>query len=111
MHLLLSFRKDSSFFCRDARIDTRELQYRNRTLSVRVMCIKFCNFHAYKTQFEELAEQFIPSDPTWRGWMRIALHQPLVPVFPVARELFYSAVMLKGLTGPPPALPLPPMNS
>lgn len=34
MHILLSFRKDGSFFCRDARIETRELQYRNRTLSV-----------------------------------------------------------------------------
>ncbi|KAI5124944.1 hypothetical protein M0805_007371 [Coniferiporia weirii] len=70
MHILLSFHKDGSFFCRDARIQTRELQYRNRTWS-----------------FEELAEQFIPSDTSWRGWMRVALHQPLVPVFPVAREL------------------------
>lgn len=39
------------------------------------------------TKFEELADQFIPSDPTWRGWVRVALHQPLVPVLPVAREL------------------------
>ncbi|EJD01130.1 uncharacterized protein FOMMEDRAFT_125792 [Fomitiporia mediterranea MF3/22] len=71
MHILLSFHKDGSFFCRDARIHTRELQYRNQTWS-----------------FEELAEQFIPSDTSWRGWMRMALHQPLVPVLPVARELF-----------------------
>ncbi|KAH8113231.1 golgi-body localization protein domain-containing protein [Phellopilus nigrolimitatus] len=70
MHILLSFHKDGSFFCRDARIQTRDLQYRNQTWS-----------------FEELAEQFIPSDTSWRGWMRVALHQPLVPVLPVAREL------------------------
>jgi len=71
LHLLLSFRKDGSFFCRDARIQTRELEYRNQT-----------------TSFEELADQFIPSDPSWKGWVRIALHQPLVPVLPVAKELF-----------------------
>ncbi|KAL5508278.1 FMP27 [Sanghuangporus vaninii] len=70
MHVLLSFHKDGSFFCRDARIHTRELQYHNQTSS-----------------FEELAEQFIPSDMSWRGWMRMALHQPLVPVLPVAREI------------------------
>lgn len=38
-------------------------------------------------QFEELADQFIPSDLTWRGWVRVAFQQPLLPVFPVAREL------------------------
>lgn len=38
-------------------------------------------------KFEELADQFIPTDTSWRGWMRMALHQPLVPVLPVAREL------------------------
>lgn len=70
MHILLSFHKDGSFFCRDARIQTRELLYRNQTWS-----------------FEELADQFIPSDTSWRGWMKMALHQPLVPVLPVAREL------------------------
>ncbi|KAL5488078.1 FMP27 [Sanghuangporus weigelae] len=70
MHVLLSFHKDGSFFCRDARIHTRELQYHNQTSS-----------------FEELAEQFIPSDMSWRGWMRMALHQPLIPVLPVAREI------------------------
>ncbi len=46
------------------------------------------SFTFYVEQFEELANQFIPSDPTWRGWMKIALHQPLVPVLPVAKELF-----------------------
>jgi hypothetical protein len=37
---------------------------------------------------EELVEQFIPSDPSWKGWVKMALHQPLIPVLPVARELF-----------------------
>lgn len=88
MHVLLSFHKDGSFFCRDARIQTRELQYNNQTWSVRSLC------HLWKhvmtetcCQFEELAEQFIPSDTSWRGWMRMAFHQPLVPVLPVAREI------------------------
>jgi len=70
VHLLLSIRMEDSFFCREARIRTRELEYRNRTLS-----------------FEELADHFIPSDPSWKGWVRMAFHQPLVPVLPVAREL------------------------
>lgn len=39
-------------------------------------------------QFEELVDQFIPSDPSWKGWVKMALHQPLIPVLPVARELF-----------------------
>jgi len=38
-------------------------------------------------KFEELVDQFIPSNMTWRGWLKMALQQPLVPVFPVAREL------------------------
>ncbi|KAG2367288.1 golgi-body localization protein domain-containing protein [Suillus spraguei] len=71
LELLLSIMKASSFECRDARIRTHALEIRNQTWS-----------------FEELVDQFIPSDLTWKGWVRIALHQPLVPVFPVARELF-----------------------
>ncbi|KAG1752693.1 golgi-body localization protein domain-containing protein [Suillus paluster] len=71
LELLLSIMKASSFECRDARIRTHALEIRNQTWS-----------------FEELVEQFIPSDLTWKGWVKIALHQPLVPVFPVARELF-----------------------
>jgi hypothetical protein len=39
-------------------------------------------------QFEELVNQFIPSDMSWKGWVKMAFHQPLVPVLPVARELF-----------------------
>lgn len=31
--------------------------------------------------------QFIPSNMSWRGWVKMAFHQPLVPVLPVAREL------------------------
>ena len=38
-------------------------------------------------QFEELVNQFIPSNMNWRGWVKMAFHQPLVPVLPVAREL------------------------
>ena len=38
-------------------------------------------------QFEELVSQFIPSNTSWTGWLKMAFHQPLVPVFPVAREL------------------------
>ncbi|KAG2141789.1 golgi-body localization protein domain-containing protein [Suillus bovinus] len=70
LELLLSIMKASSFECRDARIRTHALEIRNQTWS-----------------FEELVDQFIPSDLTWKGWVKIALHQPLVPVFPVAREL------------------------
>ncbi|EGO01866.1 hypothetical protein SERLA73DRAFT_71025 [Serpula lacrymans var. lacrymans S7.3] len=70
LHLLLSIMKAESFECRDARIRTRDLEYRNRTWT-----------------FEELVDQFIPSDMSWKGWFKVALHQPLVPVLPVAREL------------------------
>ncbi|KAL1747713.1 golgi-body localization protein domain-containing protein [Schizophyllum fasciatum] len=62
--------KDDSFVCRDAMIRTRDLEYRNQTWS-----------------FEELVSQFIPSNTSWTGWLKMAFHQPLVPVFPVAREL------------------------
>lgn len=71
LHLLLSVWKQGSFLCRGAHIRTRELLYRNQTWS-----------------FEELVDQFIPSDPSWKGWVKMALQQPLVPVLPVARELF-----------------------
>uniref|UniRef100_A0A8H7Y1A7 Uncharacterized protein n=1 Tax=Psilocybe cubensis TaxID=181762 RepID=A0A8H7Y1A7_PSICU len=62
--------KEGSFECHDAKIKTRELEYRNQTWS-----------------FEELVSQFIPSNMSWRGWVKMAFHQPLVPVLPVAREL------------------------
>ncbi|KAH9951643.1 golgi-body localization protein domain-containing protein [Amylocystis lapponica] len=70
LHLLLSIAKEDSFLCRDARIRTRDLEYRNQTLS-----------------FEELVDQFIPSGRNWRGWIKMAFQQPLVPVLPVAREI------------------------
>jgi len=68
--VLLSIQKEAAFSLRDARINTRDLHYRNQTWS-----------------FEELVEQFIPSDPTWKGWIKMALHQPFFEVIPVAREL------------------------
>ncbi|KIK68037.1 hypothetical protein GYMLUDRAFT_238205 [Collybiopsis luxurians FD-317 M1] len=70
LHLLLSVMKEDAFVCRDARIRTRDWEFRNQTLS-----------------FEELVNQFIPSDMSWKGWVKMAFHQPLVPVLPVAREL------------------------
>ncbi|KAF7964514.1 hypothetical protein HWV62_6371, partial [Athelia sp. TMB] len=70
LNLLLSIVKEESFDLRDAHIRTRELEYRNQTSS-----------------FEELVDQFIPSDMGWKGWVKMAFHQPLVPVLPVAREL------------------------
>ncbi|KAF5390524.1 hypothetical protein D9757_002702 [Collybiopsis confluens] len=70
LHLLLSVMKEDAFVCQDARIRTRNLEFRNQTLS-----------------FEELVNQFIPSDMSWKGWVKMAFQQPLVPVLPVAREL------------------------
>ncbi|KAJ7638917.1 golgi-body localization protein domain-containing protein [Roridomyces roridus] len=70
LNLLLSVMKEESFVCRDAHIRTRDLEYRNQTWS-----------------FEELVNQFIPSNMTWKGWVKMAFQQPLVPVLPVAREL------------------------
>ncbi|KAH8830496.1 golgi-body localization protein domain-containing protein [Flagelloscypha sp. PMI_526] len=77
LDLILSIQKDDSFVCRDARIQTRNLEYRNQTWS-----------------FEELVNQFIPADMSWKGWLKMAFHQPLVPVFPVARELFAKTKFL-----------------
>lgn len=71
LNILLSVSKEGSFECRDAHLKTRQLEYRNKTWS-----------------FEELVDQFIPSNMNWRGWVKMALQQPLLPVFPVARELF-----------------------
>lgn len=70
LNLLLSVSKEGSFECRDARINTRDLEYRNQTCS-----------------FEELVDQFIPSNMSWKGWVKMAFHQPLLPVLPVAKEL------------------------
>jgi len=77
IELLLSMMKAESFECRDARIRTHTLEFRNQTWS-----------------FEELVDQFLPSDLTWKGWVRMAFHQPLVPVLPVARELFSKTKLI-----------------
>ncbi|KIY67939.1 hypothetical protein CYLTODRAFT_375145 [Cylindrobasidium torrendii FP15055 ss-10] len=70
LNILLSVQKEGSFACQDAKITTKPLEYRNQTWS-----------------FEELVDQFIPADMTWKGWVKVAFQQPLIPVFPVAREL------------------------
>ncbi|KIL00625.1 hypothetical protein PAXRUDRAFT_821523 [Paxillus rubicundulus Ve08.2h10] len=92
IELLLSIIKAESFECRDARIRTHSLEFRNQTWS-----------------FEELVDQFIPSDLTWKGWVRMAFHQPLVPVLPVARELF-SKTKLIASKNAAQADPRPPLN-
>ncbi|KIJ70055.1 hypothetical protein HYDPIDRAFT_121417 [Hydnomerulius pinastri MD-312] len=83
LELLLSIIKAESFECRDARIRTHALEFRNQTWS-----------------FEELVDQFIPSDLTWKGWVRMAFHQPLVPVLPVARELFSKTKLIASKNAP-----------
>ncbi|KAF9464454.1 golgi-body localization protein domain-containing protein [Collybia nuda] len=97
LNLLLSIVKEGSFECHDARIRTRDLEYRNQTWS-----------------FEELVNQFIPSDMSWRGWVKMAFHQPLLPVLPVARELISKTKWIASSSkapsqvdakGPPPKLP------
>ncbi|KAF8812536.1 hypothetical protein BYT27DRAFT_7182979 [Phlegmacium glaucopus] len=85
LHLLLSVAKEGSFECHDARIKTRELEYRNQTWS-----------------FEELVNQFIPSNMSWRGWVKMALNQPLVPVLPVARELLSKTKWTASKSGSQP---------
>lgn len=46
-------------------------------------------------QFEELVNQFIPSNMNWKGWMKMVFHQPLIPVLPVAKEIL-SKTKFKG---------------
>lgn len=58
------------------------------------------------TQFEELVDQFIPTDTSWRGWVKMAFHQPLLPVLPVARELFSKTKLIPS-RGTPQADPSP----
>ena len=52
------------------------------------------------SQFEELVDQFLLSDLTWRGWVRMAFHQPLVPILPVARELFSKTKLTPSRNAP-----------
>jgi hypothetical protein len=51
---------------------------------------------------------------SWRGWIKMAFHQPLLPVFPVARELLSKTKWIASSSkvplqidgkGPPPKLP------
>ncbi|KAF9008973.1 golgi-body localization protein domain-containing protein [Cyathus striatus] len=77
LDLLLSIVKEGSFEFHDARIKTRELEYHNQTWS-----------------FEEL------------GWVKMALHQPLVPVLPVARELISKTKWTTSKSTPPHEHPL-----
>ncbi|KAG6911191.1 hypothetical protein DXG01_003058 [Tephrocybe rancida] len=92
----VSIVKEGSFECHDARIKTRDLEYRNQTWS-----------------FEELVNQFIPSNMSWRGWVKMAFQQPLLPVIPVARELISKTKWIPSssktvaqidVKGPPPKL-------
>ncbi|KAF8639713.1 hypothetical protein AX17_000975 [Amanita inopinata Kibby_2008] len=82
LDILLSILKEGSFECHDARIKTRQLEYHNQTWN-----------------FEDLFDQFIPSDMTWRGWVKMALHQPLIPVLPVARELLLKTKLIAARSG------------
>jgi len=77
MNLVLSVVKEGSFECHDVRIKTRDLVYRNQTSS-----------------FEELVNQFIPSNMNWKGWMKMVFHQPLIPVFPVAKEILSKTKLI-----------------
>jgi hypothetical protein len=86
LDILLSALKEGSFECHDAHIKTRQLEYHNKTWSVSLPSLVE-KPDSNNMKFEELVDQFIPSNMTWRGWLKMALQQPLVPVFPVAREL------------------------
>ncbi|KAL0572042.1 Protein SABRE [Marasmius crinis-equi] len=82
LHLVLNVMKEDSFVCQDARIRTRDLEFRNQTWS-----------------FEEFVNQFIPSDMSWKSWVKMAFHQPLVPVLPVARELLAKTKWIASKSG------------
>ncbi|KAF9268076.1 hypothetical protein L218DRAFT_994841 [Marasmius fiardii PR-910] len=82
LYLVLNIMKEDSFVCQDARIRTRDLEFRNQTWS-----------------FEEFVNQFIPSDMGWKGWVKMAFHQPLVPVLPVARELISKTKWIASKSG------------
>ncbi|KIY49303.1 hypothetical protein FISHEDRAFT_9609, partial [Fistulina hepatica ATCC 64428] len=84
LHILLSVLKEDSFVCRDALIRTRDLQYRNQTMS-----------------FDDFVEQFIPTNMSWAGWIKMAFHQPLVPVFPVAKELISKTKLMSSKNSKP----------
>ncbi|GJJ07408.1 hypothetical protein Clacol_001610 [Clathrus columnatus] len=70
VHVLLSIIKGKGFLIRDARLRTHDLEWRNRTSSL-----------------EELIEHFVPSDPSWKGWVKVAWQQPIFSVGGVVKEL------------------------
>ncbi|KAL0070669.1 Protein SABRE [Marasmius tenuissimus] len=94
LHLVLNIMKEDSFVCQDARIRTRDLEFRNQTWS-----------------FEEFVNQFIPSDMGWKSWVKMAFHQPLVPVLPVARELISKTKWIASKSGPTLPGPEPPAKT
>ena len=72
---------------RDARLRTHDLEWRNRTSSVSVVLIfSLVTVHG-SFQFEELFNQFIPSGPSLRGWVKVAWQQPVFSVGGVVKEL------------------------
>ena len=90
--------KEGSFECHDARIKTKELEYRNQTWSVSFSVYLTYPPNADFDQFEELVSQFIPSNMNWRGWVKMAFNQPLLPVLPVARELISKTKWMSSRT-------------
>lgn len=82
----------SSYFCRIKIFFAMKLAFtpRNSNIAMRhgVYVHVTCLVCSEVVQLEEMIDQFIPSDPTWKGWVKMAFQQPLIPVIPVARELF-----------------------
>ncbi|KIJ56610.1 hypothetical protein M422DRAFT_218123 [Sphaerobolus stellatus SS14] len=70
VHVLLSVMKGRGFLVKEARLRTHDLEWHNRTSSL-----------------EELISQFIPSDPSLRGWVKVAWQQPIFSVGGVVKEL------------------------
>ncbi|KZW03765.1 hypothetical protein EXIGLDRAFT_635040 [Exidia glandulosa HHB12029] len=70
IHVLLSARSDD-FFCNEAQLYTNEININNKT-----------------TSFEDMVTQYMPAVPNWKGWVRLVWSQDVIPVLPVAKELF-----------------------
>jgi len=94
VHVLLSVMKGRGFIVRDARLRTHDLEWRNRTWS-----------------FEELIGQFIPSDPSWRGWVKVALQQPVFSVGGVVKELITKTQWGRMGKSPDDGVDSPPSSS
>ncbi|KAH9943489.1 golgi-body localization protein domain-containing protein [Epithele typhae] len=67
--------------------DGKRAAAKNETDDAREMKSRASQKTFVRVKFEELVDQFIPSGRNWRGWVKVAFQQPLVPVLPVAREL------------------------